>query len=61
MDYRPLIPRRPLEVRALYSVHYFEYTGFYAFPGERHDFWELLYVDRGAKGLVLRKTKEPIQ
>ncbi len=47
MEYRPLVPRRPLRVEELYSVHYFEYTGTYAFPGERHDFWELLYVDRG--------------
>ena len=47
MDYRPLIPSRPLEIRELYSVHYFEYSGSYAFTGERHDFWELLYVDKG--------------
>ena len=48
LDYRPLVPRRPVEVHQLYSVHYFEYTGTYAYPGERHDFWELLYVDKGA-------------
>lgn len=47
LDYRPLAPSRPVEVRQLYSVHYFEYTGSYAYPGERHDFWELLYVDKG--------------
>ncbi len=48
LQYRPLVPRRPVEVGRLYSVHYFEYTGTYAYPGERHDFWELLYVDKGA-------------
>ena len=48
LEYRPLAPCRPLEVRQLYSVHYFEYTGTYAYPGERHDFWEFLYVDKGA-------------
>ena len=48
LDYRPLSPIRPIEVGRLYSVHYFEYTGSYAYPGERHDFWELLYVDKGA-------------
>ena len=47
MHYQPLIPRRPLRVQALYTVHYFEYTASCSFPGERHDFWELLYVDRG--------------
>lgn len=48
LNYLPLAPLRPIEVRQLYSVHYFEYTGSYAYPGERHDFWELLYVDKGA-------------
>lgn len=47
MNYQPLIPRRPLQIREVYSVHYFEYTASCSFPGERHDFWELLYVDRG--------------
>lgn len=47
-QYCPLPLRRPLEIRQLYSVHYFEYTGSYAFAGERHDFWELLYVDKGS-------------
>lgn len=46
--YRPLTPRRPLEIEQLFSVHYFEHSGTYAFAGERHDFWELLYVDKGA-------------
>ena len=47
MRYQPLIPRRPLLVREIYTVHYFEYTGTCSFPGEQHDFWELLYVDKG--------------
>ena len=47
-QYHPLVPHRPVAVHRLYSVHYFEYTGAYAYPGERHDFWELLYVDKGA-------------
>ena len=38
---------KPLEIHRLYSVHYFEYTSDYAFAGESHDFWELLYVDKG--------------
>lgn len=48
LQYHPLSPRRPIAVRQLYSVHYFEYTGTYTYPGEQHDFWELLYVDKGA-------------
>ena len=47
MSYQPLCPIRPITVDALYSVHYFEYSSDYSFAGERHDFWELLYVDKG--------------
>ena len=48
LDYRPLSPRRPVAVDRLYSVHYFEWPISYAYSGESHDFWELLYVDKGA-------------
>lgn len=51
-QYSPLYPERPFTIRELYTVHYFEYAAGYAFHGETHDFWELLYVDRG----VLRVT-----
>lgn len=47
MDFTPFELQKPLEICRLYSVHYFEYTSDYAFAGERHDFWELLYVDKG--------------
>ena len=47
MNYQPLVPRRPLRVQEIYTVHYFEYTAGCSFPGECHDFWELLYVDGG--------------
>ena len=46
-QYSPLCPERPFAIRELYTVHYFEYAAGYAFQGETHDFWELLYVDRG--------------
>ncbi len=46
-QYLPLRPARPFTVSELYTVHYFEYAAGYAFQGEKHDFWELLYVDRG--------------
>ncbi len=39
--------RREIDVQAIVTVHYFEYAKDYVFEGERHDFWELLYVDKG--------------
>ena len=36
-----------LQIRRLFTIHYFEYTKDFSFPGEAHDFWELCYVDNG--------------
>jgi len=47
VQFTPYRLEKLLEVQQLYSVHYFEYTSNYAFAGERHDFWEFLYVDKG--------------
>lgn len=36
-----------IEVESLYTLHYFQFAGGYVFAGEQHDFWELVYIDRG--------------
>ncbi|MCF7941956.1 MAG: AraC family transcriptional regulator [Spirochaetia bacterium] len=48
VNYSGLSLEHELSIDQLYSVHYFEYTSDYVFAGEAHDFWEFLYVDRGA-------------
>lgn len=47
MPFRPTLLTRPIMVDRVVTVHYFEYSSSYSFEGERHDFWELLYVDKG--------------
>ncbi len=47
MNYEPLKIERPLRVGRLYSLHYFQFAAGYIFPGEAHDFWEMVYIDRG--------------
>lgn len=39
---------REIEIDKLATVHYYEYGDDFFFPGEVHNFWELLYVDKGA-------------
>ncbi len=46
-NYIPIIPEKPIVVDGIVTVHYFEYSNTYEFNGESHDFWELLYVDKG--------------
>lgn len=36
-----------LTVKQLVSLHYFEFAKDFAFEGEKHDFWEFVYVDKG--------------
>lgn len=47
MSFQPVTLARPLSVDRVVTVHYFEYGSSYYFEGERHDFWEFLYVDKG--------------
>lgn len=47
MIYYPTRLEPSIQVDELYTIHYFEYHREYVFSGEQHDFWELLYVDKG--------------
>ena len=47
MYYTPTTLERALRIEEIFTIHYFEYHKDYVFGGERHDFWELLYIDRG--------------
>lgn len=52
----PTIPRREMAVEAIVTVHYFEYAKNYVFEGEKHDFWEFLYVDKGEVEVMADST-----
>jgi len=45
--YQPVILDKDIAIKSIISVHYFEYSKNYIFEGESHNFWELLYVDKG--------------
>ncbi len=51
----------PLEIEGIYTIHYFEYTKDFAYSGEFHNFWEIVYADKksvvitaGAKEMTLK-------
>ncbi len=48
MKYQFTILKKVLSVSKIVSVHYFEYTKDYLYIGESHNFWELVYVDKGS-------------
>lgn len=47
MDYVKTDLKEELVIKKIVTVHYFEYAKNYIFEGEKHDFWEFLYVDKG--------------
>ena len=36
-----------LNITKIVTVHHFQFDETFTYPGERHDFWEMVYVDRG--------------
>lgn len=47
MTYIPSKISKTIDITALVTIHYFEHAKDYIFDGERHDFWEFMYVDKG--------------
>ncbi|WP_139995253.1 AraC family transcriptional regulator [Paenibacillus paridis] len=45
--FTPTKLNEPLSIKQLVSFHYFEFSKDFAFEGEKHDFWEFVYVDKG--------------
>lgn len=46
-NFVPTVMSRDIAVDAIVTVHYLEHAKNYVFQGESHDFWELVYVDKG--------------
>jgi len=47
MDYEKTLLKEEIVIKKIISIHYFEYAKDYVYEGEKHDFWEFLYVDKG--------------
>jgi len=52
MDYIGISNIKTISVDQIFSVHYFEYSNDFSFPGETHNFWEFLCVDKGEVNVV---------
>lgn len=46
-----------LNISKIFTIHYYEFDKNFIFNGERHDFWEMVYVDKG-KVLIKRDDEE---
>ena len=57
MDYKATRLKRIFTVNEIFTVHYFEYEKDYSFKGESHDFWEIVYVDKGEIEIDMDREK----
>lgn len=47
MKYVKTLLNENIVIKKIVTVHYFEYAKDYIFEGERHNFWEFVYCDKG--------------
>ena len=50
--------KKSLVIDGIYTIHYFEYTKDFAYSGEFHDFWEIVYADK--KSVVITAGKQEL-
>ncbi|MGV8983425.1 AraC family transcriptional regulator [Clostridium sp.] len=62
MAFKNTVLREEFVIDSIVTVHYFEFAKNYVFKGEKHPFWEFVYVDKGEleimaedKGYKLKK------
>jgi len=56
MDYIKTPLSDVMVINKIITIHYFEYARDYVFIGEKHDFWEFVYVDKGEIEVMADKT-----
>lgn len=52
MAYESIVLKQEFVIERVISIHYFEYMSDFTFPGEAHNFWEFLCVDKGTVNVV---------
>ena len=48
MEFQPIQLESQFNIEGIINISYYRLSRDYAFPGERHNCWEFLYVDRGS-------------
>lgn len=50
-----------INITKIVTMHYFEFDKYFHFPGESHDFWEMVYVDSGNVLITAGKTSHTLK
>lgn len=57
-EYIKIKPKTVLNISSIVTIHYYEFGQSFVFQGESHDFWEMVYVDKGR--VQIRRDREQI-
>ena len=61
MQYQYTKLKKEFHISRIYTIHYFEYEKNYGFLGKKHDFWELVYVDKGEILVTAQERQFPLK
>jgi len=61
MNYTPISLKKVFNINKIVTVHYFEYEKDYAYIGEEHDFWEMVYVDKGEIDIIMGNEQKRLE
>ncbi|WP_333646412.1 AraC family transcriptional regulator [Lacrimispora sp.] len=61
MAYKSTLLRSSTVIKKIVTIHYFEYMSDFSFPGESHDFWEFVCVDKGVIDVMAGDKKIPLK
>lgn len=61
MRYKSTALRSSAVIRRVITIHYFEYMSDFSFPGESHDFWEFVCVDKGVIDVIAGDKQIPLK
>lgn len=59
--YAPLRLKEEFVIKNVVTIHYLEYAKDFKFTGEKHDFWEFIYVDKGEINAIAEDTTHRLQ
>ena len=57
-EYVKIKPKTVVNISSIVTIHYYEFGPSFVFHGESHDFWEMVYVDKGR--VQIRRDEEKI-
>ncbi len=59
-NYQKSALKNSINVGAIYTIHYFKYGKNFRVRGERHDFWEMVFIDSGKANILTENKQLPL-